>query len=644
MAKGLPTSSSPAPPAASALRSLHHPPRRHAGCGGGSSAQSATSPSSAAAPSVYHPLLLLLARRLQHSRGLRSVLSAHARVLKSGLSRHATTANHLINAYVRHGDAAHAEHAFEDMSGSANVVSWTSVMAGHVAAGRPDRALSLLRGMPEGGVRPNAFTLCTAVNACAALAIAETGRQVHAVAEVSGLRNDLVVSTALVDMYGKSNRVDDARHVFDRMQCRNVVSWGSMLWVHAQNARAHEVLDLFGQFLRNGDGGGGGTSFPPNHFMLCSVVSACASLGRLGPGKSAHAAVIRRGHGENDVIDGALVDMYAKCGCIEYSQKVFRQMDSPTVIPFTAMIVAAARHGLVNVSLEMFDDMLARGLRPNEVTFVGVLHACSHAGLVDRGLEYLDSMSKSHGVRPSSKHYTCAVDMLGRAGRVDEAYDISKGMEVEGEEAVLLWTTLLSAGRKHRRLDIVEMARARLREYGKDMAGAYVMMSNTYAAAGRWENAVGVRMEMVRRGIRKDPGCSWVEVKDAVHVFYVGDASSCGRGEEVLQMVRELEEKMREMGYAHGGGGAITAAAADDEEPAGKPAVGLHSEMLALAFALIGLPNGGTIRVMKNLRMCGDCHEAFKLASVIVGRKLVVRDLNRFHHFSGGTCTCGDYW
>lgn len=575
-------------------------------------------------------ILALLTRRLRQSRCLPSVVSTHAKILKSGLTLSPVTSNHLINAYLRCGATAHAELAFRDMGGAANVVSWTSLMGGFSAAGSPHRALSFLRLMRTRGVSPNSFTLATALTACSAMAALRPGRQLHAMAELSGVNSDLVVSTALVGMYGKANRASDAREVFDRMHHRNIVSWGAMLATYSQSACAKEALELFGEFLR-------ALPFPPNHFMLSSVVTACAGLGRLGAGKCTHAVVLRRGHGENDVVGGALVDMYAKCGCFEYSHRVFQLLRSPDVVPFSAMIAAAGKHGMATTALALFDEMLEKGVNPNGVTFLGVLHACSHAGLVDRGLQYLAGMEKTHGVAPGVAHYTCAVDMLGRAGRLDEAVAMARGVAAEGGDAALLWTALASAGATHGRLDVAAMAGDVLGGFmctGRDVVGGLVTMANGYRAAGRWELAAGVRQEMARRGIRKDRGCSWVEVKDAVEVFYAGEVASCRRGGEVMEVLQELERRMRTLGYAG-------PAMADGEEPA---AMSLHSERLALGFALISLPEGATIRVMKNLRMCRDCHEAFKLISALVGRKIVVRDLNRFHHFTEGSCSCGDYW
>ncbi|XP_059632712.1 pentatricopeptide repeat-containing protein At4g15720 [Cornus florida] len=582
--------------------------------------------------SLFHTKTQII-ELLQESTDSVSVTSMHTNVVKLGFSNDTFTTNHLINGYIKLQRIGVAHQLFDEMS-EPNVVSWTSLIAGYINTGQPKMALWIFGNMSSSTVMPNAFTFATIVNACSILADLSTGRKVHAQVEIFGFQSNLVVGSSLVDMYGKSNDVDEARLVFDLMGYRNVVSWTSMITAYAQNAQGHNALQLFREFNQL-------TLDHPNHFMLASVINACASLGRLVSGKVTHGAVIRHGHDSSDVVASALVDMYAKCGCIEYSSKVFRRIHCPSVIPYTSMIVGAAKYGLGKLSLELFQEMLERRVTPNDVTFVGVLHACSHSGLIDEGLEHLKSMFDRHGIIPDSKHYTCVVDMLGRTGRLDEAYDIAKSIQVKPDEGALLWGTLLSTSRLYGRVDIAFEASKWLIESNQQVAAAYVTMSNTCALAGRWDNVHSIRSEMKRYGVSKEPGCSWLEIKDCTYVFYAGDVSSCARGSEVVSLLRELERRMKERGYVGGSSGLVFF---DVDEETKEEIVGLHSERLALGFGLISIPKGVTIRVMKNLRMCRDCHEAFKLISEIVERDFVVRDVNRFHHFKDGSCTCRDFW
>ncbi|KAL6190999.1 hypothetical protein ACLB2K_037392 [Fragaria x ananassa] len=579
-------------------------------------------------PSQHH-----LIHRLRNCKDSTSATSLHSVAIKSASLQDTFTANHLINCYVRLQNIDSAAKVFDEMP-QPNVVSFTSLISGYVSTARPDTALWLFGRMLDSLVLPNEFTFATVINACSTLADLETGRKIHALIEISGVQKNLVVCSSLVDMYGKCNDVCGARRVFDLMGDGNVVSWTSMIAAYAQNGGGEESLRLFREFTR-------GMLERPNHFMLASVVNACASLGRLVSGKVAHGAVIRRGHELNEVIASAIVDMYAKCGCVEYSDKVFRRIPNPSVIPYTSMIVAAAKYGLGKMSIQLFEEMIDRGIRPNDVTFVGVLHACSHSGLVDEGLQYYESMHENHGISPNAKHHTCIVDMLGRTGRLNEAYKLAKSIQAEPSQEALVWGTLLSASRLHGRVDIAVDASRRLIDSNQQVSGAYVTLSNAYALSGEWETAQVLRSEMKRTGVRKEPGCSWVEIKDSNYVFYAGDVSSCARQSEVITLLRELEGKMKQRGYV---GGSTCLVFIDVEEEAKEEIVGLHSERLALGFALLSIPKGVTIRIMKNLRMCNDCHEAFKLISDIVGREFIVRDVNRFHHFKGGSCTCRDFW
>lgn len=508
-------------------------------------------------------------------------------------------------------------------------------MAGYVDDGRPGTALLLFGAMSRSSVVPNDFTFATAVKACSILSNLRDGEKFHAYVEIFGYGSNVVVCSSLVDMYGKCNDVIRARRVFESMSCKNIVSWTSMIAVYAQNAHGNDALDVFREF-------GSLSSEHPNPYMLASVISACASLGRLGLGKLVHGVAICLGCDSNDVVASVLVDMYAKCGSLEYSDKVFNRISNPSVIPYTSMIVSTAKYGLGRQSLQLFEEMVRKGLKPNHVTFVGVLHACSHSGLPNEGLHYLTSMYEKYGIMPETKHYTCVVDMLARAGQLDKAYQLAKSMEVvPPDDEALLWGALLSASRFHGRVDIAAEACQRLVNSNRQVAGAYVTLSNAYASAGDMEKAHRLRVEMKHTGVHKEPGCSWLEIKYSSYVFYAGDVTSCPRGDEVLCLLRELERKTKDRGRARGSKGLVFV---DIEEEAEEEKVWLHSERLALGFGLISIPKGLAIRIMKNLRMCSDCHEAFKLISEIVDREFVVRDTNRFHHFKSGCCTCNDFW
>ncbi|WZZ75343.1 pentatricopeptide repeat-containing protein At4g15720 [Brassica napus] len=582
-----------------------------------------------------------LVHKLSESTHLFLTSSLQSSIFKLGFASDTFTVNRLINSYVKLRETNTARKLFDEMP-EPNVVSWTSVISGFNDTGQPQTALSMFQQMHEDEyVAPNEFTFASVFKACSALAESRIGKSIHARLEMSGRRSNTVVSSSLLDMYGKCNDVETARRVFDSMiGCgRNVVSWTSMITAYAQNARGHEAIELFRTF--NADTT---TLDRPNQFMLASVISACSSLGRLQWGKVAHGVVTHGGYETNHVVATSLLDMYAKCGSLSCAEKIFLTICRHSVISYTSMIMAKAKHGLGEAALQLFDEMVAKRIRPNYVTLLAVLHACSHSGLVTEGLGYLNSMVEKYGVVPDPRHYTCVVDMLGRFGRVDEAYALAKTIEVGGEQGALLWGALLSAGRLHGRVDIVGEASKRLIESNQQVTSAYVALSNAYAVAGGWEDSESLRLEMRRGGNVKERACSWIEIKDSVYAFHAGDLS-CDESGEIVRFIKDLEKRMKERGH-RGSSSMITSSSVfvDVDEEAKEEIVSLHCERLALAFGLIHLPEGSTIRIMNNLRMCRDCHEAFKLISGIVEREIVVRDVNRFHCFKDGSCTCRDFW
>jgi len=266
-----------------------------------------------------------------------------------------------------------------------------------------------------------------------------------------------------------------------------------------------------------------------------------------------------------------------------------------------------------------------------------VLSACSHNGLTDRGTEYFHSMDKDYGVKPNSKHYTCMIDLLGRAGRLEEAQNLIRNMPFEPDVAT--WGALLGASRIHGNMELSEKAAEMVFKMEPNDSGMYVLLSNLYAASGRWVDVSKIRLKMREVGVQKTPGCSWVEVHNNIHTFTVGD---CFHPEKsrIYAFLEELDLRMKQEGYVP----STKLVLHDVEEEEKKHMLKYHSEKLAVAFGILTIPADRPIRVMKNLRVCEDCHNAIKHISKIVGRFIIVRDSHRFHHFSEGICSCGDYW
>lgn len=333
----------------------------------------------------------------------------------------------------------------------------------------------------------------------------------------------------------------------------------------------------------------------------------------------------------------SLLDLYAKCGSIREAQKVFEELEEKSVVSWTCIIVGLAVNGFGKKALELFKQMERERLVPTEITFVGVLYACSHCGMVDDGFEYFRRMKEEYGIMPQIEHYGCMVDLLGRAGKVKEAYEYIRKMPMQPN--AVIWRTLLGACTIHGHLALGEVARTHLLELEPRHSGDYVLLSNLYASERRWSDVQKVRKTMLKEGVRKTPGYSLVELGNRVYEFVMGDRSH-PQSEQVYAKLAEITKLLRLEGYVPHTVNVL----ADIEEEEKENALSYHSEKIAIAFMLINTPSGTPIRVVKNLRVCADCHLAIKLISKVYSREIIVRDRSRFHHFSDGSCSCNDYW
>ncbi|XP_057869692.1 pentatricopeptide repeat-containing protein At3g26782, mitochondrial-like [Cryptomeria japonica] len=329
--------------------------------------------------------------------------------------------------------------------------------------------------------------------------------------------------------------------------------------------------------------------------------------------------------------------MYAKCGSIQKARELFDKMNHPRKVSWNAMIAGYAMHGYGKDALKLFELMELSGSNPNHVSFVSVLFACSHAGFINDGCKYFNLMSCSYCIMPTIDHYVCMIDLLGRAGYLEEALNFIIKMPIKLD--AVAWKCLLGACRTHKNIGLGEFVATLLFESDAENDAPYVLLSNIYAELGSWGSFQKVRNLMKDRGIKKNPGCSWIEVHKMVHVFCVGDRSH-PQTEEIYAKLEKLSWEMKAAGYNTDTGYALN----DVEEEEKELLLCHHSEKLAIAFGLLNTFPGTTIRIVKNLRVCNDCHTATKFISKVAGREIIVRDANRFHHFKLGQCSCGDYW
>eukprot|EP01018_Ginkgo_biloba_P035775 Gb_37473 [translate_table: standard] len=536
--------------------------------------------------------------------------------------------NTVIAGYVKCGRIEDARQLFDKMP-ERDAVSWSSMIAGYTRHGNCEEAMKLFSQMRRRGIKPNEFTFGSVLCACANLPILEQGKQVHGLVIKSDFKSNVVVGSALVDMYAKCGSIDDARQQFDQMPERNSVSWNAMVAGYTQHLCGEEALNLFRQMQ--------GVGVKLDKFSFATILNACASLPALERGKHVHSHVIKTGFESNVFVGSTLVDMYAKCGCIDDARQVFDKICERDLVLWTTMITGYAQNGCGKDVLEFFEQMLNLGMKPDHVTFTGVLSACSHAGLVDEGRQYFDSMVRDHCIKPTPDHYGCIIDLLGRAGCLDEAEVFIKNMPIEPD--AIVWGALLSACRIHGNMELGERAAECLIKLDSQKPASYVLLSNIYCAAGRWGDAAKMIKMMQDRGVKRSSGCSWIEIKNKLFSFQVADRSH-PESEEIYATLRSLDWQMKKAGYIPDKNFVLH----DVGDECKEEILSYHSEKLAIAFGLMRIPPGIPIRIVKNLRVCGDCHTATKFISKIVGREIVVRDVNRFHHFKDGLCSCADYW
>lgn len=442
-------------------------------------------------------------------------------------------------------------------------------------------------------------------------------------------QKNFVVATAMVSGYSKLGRVEDARLIFDQIVEKDLVCWSAMISGYAESDRPQEALRLFAEMEASG--------LRPDPVTMLSVISACGHLGALDQAKWVHLYVDKNGFGRVLSVNNALIDMYAKCGNLEKATEVFENMRRRNVISWTTMISAFAIHGEASNALNFFNKMKEENFEPNGVTFVGVLYACSHAGLVEEGRRVFESMIDEYNITPKHEHYGCMVDLFGRAGLLREALEVIEAMPFAPN--VVIWGSLMAACQIYGETELGEYAARQLLELEQDHDGALVTLSNIYAKQGRWEDVGIVRKTMKSSGISKERGYSRIELNNEVHEFLMADRSH-KQADQIYEKLDEVVSAVKRVGYTAN----TSCVLFDLEEEEKKEAILLHSEKLALSYGLISKKQGSSIHIVKNLRICEDCHTFMKLASKVYEREIIIRDRTRFHHYKHGLCSCKDYW
>ncbi|KAF6150346.1 hypothetical protein GIB67_034045 [Kingdonia uniflora] len=440
---------------------------------------------------------------------------------------------------------------------------------------------------------------------------------------------DILIFNTVLGGYMKYGEIEDVLRFFEEMVEKDVVSWNTVIGGLVHKKRINEAMRFFERMQKE--------NVKPNMVTLMSVLSACALAGALDTGRWIHWYIDRNKLSMDVVARTALVDMYSKCGALESAQRVFDCMEGRDVVAWNAMIMGFSMNGQSKNALEFFYRMMKEDVKPNEITMIGVLSACSHAGLVDEARNSFNRMHEELDITPKIEHYGCMVDVLGRAGLLDDAYEFIQSMPLVPHTGV--WGALLNACKIHGNVEFAESAIKHLMELNLEDGGYLSIMSNIYANAGRWNDVSRVRELMKVKEITKLPGCSSIEINGEIHEFGVEEKIH-PRSKEIYRMIDQISKQLRMAGH----NSSTTEVFFDVEDEEKEKALFFHSEKLAIAFGLIATDKGAVIRVVKNLRVCVDCHAAIKLISKIFYREIVVRDRNRFHHFKGGLCSCGDYW
>ncbi|GAB4828708.1 Pentatricopeptide repeat-containing protein At1g74630 [Ancistrocladus abbreviatus] len=518
-------------------------------------------------------------------------IQLHCQALICGFNTHLFVGATLTSMYGECGFFDYARKAFEEMS-EPNIVAWNAML--------------------------------TACFRCEDIRNAET---VFAQMPFRGLMSWNVMLAG----YMKAGELELARKLFRKMPMKDAVSWNTMIVGFAQNGQFEEAFGFFRELRQIG--------VEMSEISLTGVLSACAQSGAFEFGKILHGFVEKAGFGLIVSINNALLDTYARCGNVDMARLIFeRMLEKRSIITWTSMIAGLAMHGFAEEAIKLFHEMEEAGILPDGVIFISILYACSHAGLIEEGCHYFHKMTKVCGIEPAIEHYGCMVDLYGRAGLLQKAYRFITEMPIS--PSAIIWRTLLGACSIYGNCELAEQVKQRLSELDPNDSGDRVLLSNVYANAGKWKDVVAVRKSMSSLRIKKTPGWSMIEVDKIMYTFVAGG--------EQDKITAQACEKLREIMFrlrVEGGYIPETKTVLHDiEEEEKEDSVSRHSEKLAVAFGMLRMCEGKTIRIVKNLRICRDCHTVMSLISKIYRVHILVRDRSRFHSFDNGPCKCGGYW
>lgn len=553
----------------------------------------------------------------------------HAYSIKKMFNDNVVVGTGLLDMYAKCHHLSYAQKIFNSIN-QKNEICWSAMIGGYVFCDSMKDAVVLYDEMVcIYGLNPTPITLATILRACAKLTDVNKGKSLHCYMIKSGIDLDTTVGNSLISMYAKCGIMDDAVGFLDEMITKDSVSYNAIISGCVQNGYAEKALLIFRQMQLSGT--------DPDLATMTGLLPACSHLAALQHGACCHGYSVVRGFTTDTSICNAIIDMYSKCGKIDISREIFDRMHKRDIISWNTMIIGYGIHGQCKEALSLFHELQTSGLKPDDVTLIAVLSACSHSGLVTEGKYWFNSMGHDFNIKPRMAHYICMVDLLARAGNLDEAYSFTQRMPFEPD--VHIWSALLAACRTHKNIEMGEEVSKKIQLLGPEGTGNFVLMSNIYSSVGRWDDAAYVRSIQKHHGYKKSPGCSWIEISGVIHGFIGGDQSH-PQSASINEKLQELLVQMKKLGYR-----AESSFVLHDVEEEEKEQILLyHSEKIAIAFAILNTSPSDPILVTKNLRICVDCHAAIKFMSLITKRDITVRDASRFHHFKNGICNCKDFW
>ncbi|XVF27928.1 hypothetical protein REPUB_Repub14bG0151800 [Reevesia pubescens] len=460
----------------------------------------------------------------------------HGQILRGGFDSDAHVETALMVMYLKCGNSDAAFQIFEGVS-EKDVVLWTAMISGLVQNNCADKALIVFYQMLKSRVEPSTATITSALAACAQLGAFDLGTSIHAYILRQGLTIDIPAQNSLVTMYAKCGHLEQSCAVFERIDRKDLVSWNAIIAGCAQNDHLSKALFFFNKMRL--------TLQKPDSLTVVSLLQASASTGALNQGRWFHNLVIRSCLRPCILVDTALVDMYCKCGDLDVAVKCFRMMLQRDLISWSTIIAGYGSHGKGETALSMYFELLRSGMEPNKVIFLSVLSACSHNGLVDQGLSIFQSMSRDFGIQPELEHCACVVDLLCRAGRVEEAYNFYKGNFPK--PAVDVLSMLLDACRACDYLELGDVIAQDVITLRPASAGNYVQIAHCYASMSRWNNVGETWTQMRSLGLRKLPGWSSIDLHGTVTTFFSGQ-NAHKKHEEIVATLKTLGWEMSEVG------------------------------------------------------------------------------------------------